>query len=220
MTDETRIMASRGTVPAPEGVESSTRSTREESPKTTPNPQAKEKETMNGNNETTYNALHEETSMAEHEISSQQPPRKKRNTMKDVSKKINQLRELAKHGRSREDICTILAISLQGFETLRHKLNDLDRTYYDIPHEKADRTNKVGKSGIMVTADRLMAMGAAEIFAAGTPISILFDGECILIQRAGAKNSSLRREEPQPDTLEADMAREVESIFGVEVEAA
>ena len=150
-----------------------------------PNINAQTKEaTMTRNSGATIDAQTEERTMAERDMT----PKKKRNTMKDVSGKINQLRELAKQGRSREYICATLGISRQGFETLRRKLIDIDKVYYDIPHEVADRSGRVGKTGILISADRLLAMGAEGIFAEGTAISIRYEGGEIRIHRADRKN--------------------------------
>ena len=182
----------------------------------TTNPQDTEA-TMNGKNEITTNAPTEERTMAGPETSDQQPPKKKRNTMKDVAGKINQLRELAKEGRSREKICETLRITRQGFETLRRKLSDIDKVYYDIPYEKAGRGNKVGKGGILISADKLEAMGAAEIFAKGTQISVLLDGDRILIQRVGAKNLAPSREELRPESLGENMAIGHNHLFGAQL---
>lgn len=118
---------------------------------------------------------------------STQDSKKQRNRTKDVPEKICRMREMAQAGCFREEICERLGISLTVFETLLNKLIRMDKRYYDIPHVMADRNGRVGKGGIMIRADRLLAMGAASLFAEGTAISVRLDGERILIERAGAR---------------------------------
>ena len=118
---------------------------------------------------------------------STQDSKKPRNRTKDVPEKICRMREMAQAGCFREEICERLGISPTVFETLLNKLIRLDKRYYDIPHMTADRNGRVGKGGIMISADRLLAMGAASLFAPGTAISVRLDGERILIERAGAR---------------------------------
>lgn len=144
-------------------------------------------ETMNTNPETPHMQQSEESTMVERDSQSTQIASKKRNTIKDKAQKICQMRELAKLGCFREKICERLGIDLKAFERLRRDLIDMDKKFYDIPHEEADRNGRVGKGGIMISADRLQAMGAASLFAQGTAISVRFDGERILIERAGAR---------------------------------
>lgn len=176
---------------------------------------------MYANGEATMNAQSKERTMAEHDTQSQQDTKKKRNTMKDKAQKISQLRELVKAGRTREQICMEMGVNPKGFETLRRKLIDMDKTYYDIPHEVADRNGRVGKTGILVSSDRLVAMGAESIFPAGTAISILYDGDEIRIQRADRKNL---HSGPQggsfPMSFEDDLAAAFEAKAGSEFEGA
>lgn len=164
---------------------------------------------MNEHNKTINNEPHEEATVPERQLVSQESPKKRRKMMRDVPAKINQLRELAKEGYTREAICGILGINRQGFETLRHKLNDMDKWYYDIPHEEADRGGKVGKGGISVTGHHLLAMGAAEIFPLGTAISIRLEGERILIERASTKRSPDEQREVGTVESLADWTREL-----------
>lgn len=138
---------------------------------------------------------------------------KKRNRMQNTGQKINQLRELAKQGRSREDICETMGISRQNFETLRHRLSDIDREYYYIPFEKPSRGHKVGKAGIMISMDRLVAMGADKIFEPETAISIWLDGDCIMIQRPGRKRPPLLRGASQDGTLGVGMEADLDALF-------
>lgn len=204
-------------VAAPEGYPSPW----DEAPKNIPNLQANEEDAMTGNGETTTNAQPKGATIAAPETSVQCPPKKKRNTMKDVAGKINQLRELARQGRSREEICEMLGITRQGFETLRRKLSDIDKVYYDIPYETAGRGSKVGKGGIMVSADKLEAMGAAKIFSEGKPISVRFVEGCILIQCVGAKNTLTLTHSVSPAEISGDRsAGEAHAQSKSEVEVA
>lgn len=174
---------------------------------------------MSANTQITSNEISEQAAMAENETQAMDS-RKKRNTMKNVAQKISQLRELAKAGCSREQICAEMEIDLKGFENLRRKLNDLDKTYYDIPHEEADRSGKVGKAGILVSADRLLAMGAQAVFAQGTTISIRLDGERIIIERAGGKISPSANEAQAMNAFVADVVRNISLNAESEAEVA
>lgn len=152
----------------------------------------------------THIAQDKEVTMTSTETGTAQAGKKKRNAMKNVSEKICRLRELARDGRSREQICAELGIDTKGFDYLRRKLNDIDRTFYDISHEAADRNGKVGKAGILISADRLLAMGAATIFPQGTAISVRLNGERIVIERAGAKISRPDHSEKGAEGEQAD----------------
>lgn len=174
-------------------------------PEPTTNPQTKET-TMNGISGKTTNAQTEERTMAESDTQCQKPT-KKRNVMKDRAQKINQLRELVNARRTQEEICKEMEITPKGFERLRVRLMDIDGRYYDIPHETATRSGRVGKTGILISADRLVAMGIRSIFSEKTPISIRYvDGE-IRIQRADRKN-------PHSSSQEGDFSTEYEEDFG------
>lgn len=129
MATENQGWGARKAVPAPESRMASA-----------PNPQETASETMNhtSSKEETMSADTEASKISPEMGSTQQPveAKKRRNRMKDVNKKIAQMRELVVQGRTREQICEILGIDLKGFTFLRYKLNDLDKTYYDIPREK------------------------------------------------------------------------------------
>lgn len=156
-----------------------------DAPETTNRTSSKE-ETMNATNETTHTTPTTENTGSEN--ASQ--PKVRRNRMRNVAQKINQLRMMAKDGRTREVICQELGIDIKGFKYLHLKLIEMDKTYYEIPCEKAEgRSGKVGKGGIHISSDRLMAMGANSIFETGTPITIRLDGDRLLIERADAKTS-------------------------------
>lgn len=141
--------------------------------------------TMNTNPDSALTRQAEEA--GENGSQSKRIVRKKRNTGMEIAEKICMMRELAKAGCIREEICERLGINLTMFNSLRSQLNDIDKRYYDIPHETPDGKERVGKSGIMIGADRLLAMGVASLFAEGTAITVSLDGERILIQRAGAR---------------------------------
>lgn len=141
--------------------------------------------TMNANPDSALTRQEEEA--GENGFQSTQDSKTQRKRTKDVPKKICQMRALAQRGCFREEICEQLGISLTVFETLLNKLIRMDKRYYDIPHVTADRNGRVGKGGIMISADRLLAMGVADLFAEGTAITVTFDGEKILIERAGRR---------------------------------
>lgn len=177
---------------------------------TTPSFQTKE-ETMSDNIATPQATQATETAMPVTQAIPTVVAKQKRNRMKNVSLKISQLRILAKAGRTREEICKIMKIGITAFENLRHKLNDLDKTYYNIPCETSEgRRGKVGKGGIHISQDVLVALGADSIFREGTPISTRLDGERIVIERADAKNSSANPNGPLP--MEAFVDGMVEEI--------
>lgn len=149
-------------------------------------------ETMSATNELN----HDTPAMEGTQQQNESQPKVSRNRMQNVAQKINQLRVMAKEGRTREVICKELGINFGQFDTLRSKLFDMDKTYYDIPCETAERSCKVGKGGIHISSDRLLAMAADRIFDEGTPISIRLDGDRLLIERADAKTSAASPDVP------------------------
>lgn len=191
----------------------STRATEADAPETTNRTSSKE-ETMSATNETTHTTPTTENTGSEN--TSQ--PKVRRNRMRNVAQKINQLRMMAKDGRTREVICKELDIDIKGFTYLHHKLIDMDKAYYEIPCEKAEgRSGKVGKGGIHISSDRLMAMGANSIFETGTPITIGLDGDRLLIERADAKTSPATSD--GTSNIEAtvdEVFRDIHSQAGIE----
>ena len=172
-----------------------------------------EEETMSDNKETTQPTRTTETTMpvtqATTTVAIPKRIRKKRMGKKEKAEKISLLRELAKAGRTREEICDIMGIAREVFERLRTELNDTDKTYYDIPHTEADRGGKVGKGGILISKENIEKMGADKVFAGGTAITKRFDGERIIIERADAKNSLAS---PNPSTIKAFVDGKIEEI--------
>lgn len=187
--------------------------TEAEAPETTNRTSSKE-ETMSATNETIHTTPTTESAGSEN--ASQPKVRRKR--MQNVAQKINQLRMMAKDGRTREVICKELGIDIRGFTYLHHKLIEMDRRYYEIPCEKAEgRSGKVGKGGIHISSDRLMAMGANSIFETGTPITIRLDGDRLLIERADAKTSPATSDDASNiDTFVDDLVKDIHSQADIE----
>lgn len=117
------------------------------------------------------------------------------------TQKISMLREYAISRMSREEICKKMNLSDASFTGLYFDLSQMDKVMYDIPHKPKIRKWAVGKNGILITEDKLIAAGLEKIFTQGKPLALSKEENRLIIEV-----------DEEADELESENDEEMSSV--------
>lgn len=107
--------------------------------------------------------------------------KKKRKPRFSPEDHLPEFRELAKAGKSQEEICDKMKLDNTKFSALFYLLCQTDNVLYKIEAKVPLRKTKVKDNGFMVTSSRLSALGLGDIFTEGKELRFKRDGRSLVI---------------------------------------
>lgn len=122
-----------------------------------------------------------ENSHASPDTPATEATKKERKARFSFEENLPKFRELAKAGKSQQEICDTLDIEDSHFFKLYFMLCQRDGKNYKIPTKVAARKCTVKKDGFKIMRHRLDQLGVSDIFSEGKDLDIKREGDTLVI---------------------------------------